>query len=48
MLYEVITYYRLAVVEIDILNAFTSQNLTDIEVTIVEGLIISNDKNEFV
>ena len=34
--------------EIDILNAFTSQNLTDIEVTMVEGLIISNDKNTYI
>jgi peptide/nickel transport system substrate-binding protein len=34
--------------EIDILNALTSQNLTDIEVTMVEGLIISNDKNEYI
>ena len=34
--------------EIDILNALTSQNLTDIEVTMVEGLIISNDKNTYI
>jgi len=34
--------------EIDILNALTSQNLTDPEVTMVEGLIISNDKNEYI
>jgi len=34
--------------EIDILNALTSQNLTDIEVTMVEGLIISNDKNQYI
>jgi peptide/nickel transport system substrate-binding protein len=34
--------------EIDVLNAETSQNLTDIEVTMVEGLIISNDKNQYI
>ncbi len=34
--------------EIDILNALTSQNLTDIEVTMVEGLIISNDMNQYI
>jgi peptide/nickel transport system substrate-binding protein len=34
--------------EIDILNALTSQNLTDVEVTMVEGLIISNDKNQYI
>jgi peptide/nickel transport system substrate-binding protein len=34
--------------EIDILNAFTSQNLTDIELTMVEGLIVSNDKNTYI
>lgn len=34
--------------EIDTLNALTSQNLTDIEITIAEGLIMSNDKNTYV
>ena len=34
--------------EVDVLNAFTSQNLTDPEVTMIEGLIISNDKNEYI
>ncbi len=34
--------------EIDTLNAFTSQFLTDIELTMVEGLIVSNDKNEYI
>lgn len=34
--------------EIDVLNALTSQNLTDPEVTMVEGLIISNDKNQYI
>ena len=34
--------------EIDVLNPFTSQNLTDPEVTMMEGLIISNDKNEYI
>jgi peptide/nickel transport system substrate-binding protein len=34
--------------EIDVLNPFTSQNLTDPEVTMIEGLIISNDKNQYI
>ncbi len=34
--------------EIDVLNALTSQNLTDIEITMVEGLIVSNDKNQYI
>jgi len=34
--------------EIDILNALTSQNLTDIELTMVEGLIVSNEKNTYI
>ena len=34
--------------EIDTLNALTSQNLTDIELTMVEGLIVSNDKNSYI
>lgn len=34
--------------EVDNLNAFTSQFLTDIELTMVEGLIVSNDKNEYI
>jgi peptide/nickel transport system substrate-binding protein len=33
--------------EIDTLNALTSQNLTDIEITMVEGLIMSNDQNTY-
>jgi peptide/nickel transport system substrate-binding protein len=32
--------------EIDVLNAFTSQNLCDIEFTMVEGLVQNNDKGE--
>ncbi len=34
--------------EVDNLNAFTSQFLTDIELTMVEGLIVSNDKNQYI
>lgn len=34
--------------EIDVLNAFTSQNLCDIEFTMVEGLIMTDDKNTFI
>jgi peptide/nickel transport system substrate-binding protein len=34
--------------EIDVLNAFTSQNLTDPEVAMIEGLIMSNDKNQYI
>ena len=34
--------------EIDTLNALTSQTLTDIEITMVEGLIMSNDQNTYV
>ncbi len=34
--------------EIDTLNALTSQNLTDIEILIVEGLIMSNDQNSYI
>ena len=34
--------------EIDVLNAFTSQNLTDPEITMIEGLIVSNDKNQYI
>jgi peptide/nickel transport system substrate-binding protein len=34
--------------EIDVLNALTSQNLTDIELTMVEGLIVSNEKNTYI
>ena len=34
--------------EIDTLNALTSQNLTDIEIAMVEGLIMSNDKNTYI
>lgn len=32
--------------EIDVLNAFTSQNLCDIEFTMVEGLVQNNEKGE--
>ena len=34
--------------EIDVLNAFTSQNLCDIEFTMVEGLIQNNEKGEVI
>jgi peptide/nickel transport system substrate-binding protein len=34
--------------EIDVLNAFTSQNLCDIEFTMVEGLIMTDDHNSYV
>ncbi len=34
--------------EIDTLNAFTSQNLTDIELVVAEGLIVSNDKFQYI
>lgn len=34
--------------EIDVLNAFTSQNLCDIEFTMVEGLITTDDSNSFI
>ena len=34
--------------EIDVLNAFTSQNLCDIEFTISEGLILTNDENTYI
>lgn len=34
--------------EIDTLNALTSQNLTDIEILMVEGLIMSNDQNSYI
>ncbi|MBK8050785.1 MAG: peptide ABC transporter substrate-binding protein [Anaerolineales bacterium] len=34
--------------EIDTLNALTSQTLTDIEITMVEGLIMSNDQNTYI
>jgi peptide/nickel transport system substrate-binding protein len=34
--------------EIDTLNPFTSQFLIDIHLTMEEGLIVSNDKNEYV
>ena len=34
--------------EIDTLNALTSQNLTDIEILMVEGLIMSNDQNTYI
>jgi peptide/nickel transport system substrate-binding protein len=34
--------------EIDTLNPFTSQFLIDIHLTMMEGLIVSNDKNEYI
>ena len=34
--------------EIDVLNAFTSQNLCDIEFTMVEGLILTDDNNTYI
>jgi peptide/nickel transport system substrate-binding protein len=34
--------------EVDTLNALTSQNLTDIEITMVEGLIMSNNENTYI
>ncbi len=34
--------------EIDVLNPFTSQNLIDIELSMIEGLITSNDSNEYI
>ncbi|MGI9625799.1 MAG: ABC transporter substrate-binding protein [Longimicrobiales bacterium] len=34
--------------EIDVLNAFTSQNLVDIQFSMVEGLITTNDNNTYI
>ncbi len=34
--------------EIDTLNALTSQNLTDIEITMIDGLIMSNNENTYI
>ncbi len=34
--------------EIDVLNAFTSQNLVDIEFSMVEGLITTNENNTYI
>jgi len=34
--------------EIDTLNALTSQNLTDIEITMIDGLIMSDNNNSYV
>ena len=34
--------------EVDVLNAFTSQNLVDIQFSMVEGLVTTNDRNEYV
>ena len=34
--------------EIDVLNAFTSQNLVDIAFSMVEGLVTANEHNEYV
>ncbi|MEO8500439.1 MAG: peptide ABC transporter substrate-binding protein [Vicinamibacteria bacterium] len=34
--------------EIDVLNVFTSQNLVDISFSMVEGLVTTNERNEYV
>lgn len=34
--------------EIDVLNVFTSQNLVDISFSMVEGLVTTNEKNEYI
>src|SRR5690554_7324709 len=34
--------------EIDVLNPFTSQMLADLQHNVSEGLVITNDKNEFI
>jgi peptide/nickel transport system substrate-binding protein len=34
--------------EIDVLNPFTSQNLVDISFSMMEGLVTTNDRNEYV
>lgn len=34
--------------EIDVLNPFTSQNLVDISFSMIEGLVTTNDRNEYV
>ena len=34
--------------EIDVLNAFTSQNLVDIHFSMVEGLITTDENNNYV
>jgi peptide/nickel transport system substrate-binding protein len=34
--------------EIDVLNAFTSQNLVDIAFSMVEGLVTANENNEYI
>jgi peptide/nickel transport system substrate-binding protein len=34
--------------EIDVLNAYTSQNLVDIQFSMVEGLITTNDQNTYI
>ncbi len=34
--------------EIDVLNAFTSQHLVDIELSMVEGLITTNENNTYI
>ncbi|MGD2068439.1 MAG: ABC transporter substrate-binding protein, partial [Gemmatimonadota bacterium] len=34
--------------EIDVLNAFTSQNLVDIQFSMVEGLVTTNDANRYI
>ncbi|HQZ17232.1 MAG TPA: hypothetical protein PLD86_10210, partial [Vicinamibacteria bacterium] len=34
--------------EIDVLNVFTSQNLVDISFSMVEGLVTTNERNEYI
>src|SRR5262245_4418586 len=34
--------------EIDVLNPFTSQNLVDIGFSMIEGLVTTNEKNEYI
>ena len=34
--------------EIDVLNVFTSQNLVDISFSIIEGLVTTNERNEYI
>ena len=34
--------------EIDVLNPFTSQNLVDISFSMIEGLVTTNDRNEYI
>jgi peptide/nickel transport system substrate-binding protein len=34
--------------EVDVLNPFTSQNLVDISFSMIEGLVTTNDRNEYI